>query len=329
MSRFAKRSSAATRALWPSRLQPVEVAYLSLQRTQRGLVGMLVVCAVLGMTVFRVPPGTLGNRTFLPIIFSTSLLTFAYIVRNAMVLPAAGGIAPQPPRPETAQALEPQQSHRAGRCARAVGLMGFAMQLLGAATLHCAHPLCHCHRLSVSAAARQAIAVPAPEAGRLQCCLRKEICLQGDRPCASRRHAECPAGHRPLLAGHPRQRFHLCQRADSARSGNPADRPGRSGRADRAVLANLEAILTGGWQQPGESRAHQRLSQGHGRIRRHERRLRTLLSLRGSGAFHRRGRPPAQGCPRRNRRHRPGWLIPDTIPSRRNNPVAAFVSSCQ
>ena len=132
MSRFAKRTQPQPVAL-AFQTQPVAVAYLSLQRTQRALVAMLAVCAVLGMTVFRVPPGTLGNRTFLPIIFSTSLLTLAYVVRNAMVLPALAELR-----------RDPRNAQLLGRWSRnnlivlalcgAVGLMGFAMQLLGAAT---------------------------------------------------------------------------------------------------------------------------------------------------------------------------------------------------
>jgi disulfide bond formation protein DsbB len=132
MSRFAKKIQSQPGAL-PLHIQSVEFAYLSLQRTQRGLVGMLIACAILGMTVFQGPPGTLGNRTFLPIILSTSLLAFAYTVRNSFVLPS---LAELRRNPRDAMALK-----RWGRnnlivqclCA-AVGLLGFAMQLLGAAT---------------------------------------------------------------------------------------------------------------------------------------------------------------------------------------------------
>jgi len=116
MSRFSQKAESQPPTLPPS-IQSVEFAYISLQRTQRGLVGMLVACAILGMTVFRVPPGTLGSRTFLPIICSTTLLTFAYTVRNAMVLPSLAEL------------------RRIVQCLCAVvGLLGFAMQLLGAAT---------------------------------------------------------------------------------------------------------------------------------------------------------------------------------------------------
>jgi hypothetical protein len=132
MSRFANKARSRPAAL-PSHAQPVAFAYLSLQRTQRGLAGMLALCAVLGMTVFRGRPGTLGNRTYLPIIASTTLLTLAYTIRNAMVLPSLAELRRNP--------RDPQLLKRWGRnnlivlslCA-VVGLMGFAMQLLGAAT---------------------------------------------------------------------------------------------------------------------------------------------------------------------------------------------------
>jgi hypothetical protein len=133
MSRFAKKNQANPAAL-SFQTQPVEFAYLSLVRTQRGLVGMLIGCAILGMTVFHGPSGTLGYKTFLPVILSTSLLTFAYTIRNSMVLPSLADLRRNP---RDTKALK-----RWGRyslivqclCA-AVGLMGFAMQLWGAATL--------------------------------------------------------------------------------------------------------------------------------------------------------------------------------------------------
>jgi hypothetical protein len=132
MSRYTKKASSDPAALaFP--VQPVAVAYLSLQRTQRALVGMLVACSVLGMTVFHVPPGTLGNRTFLPIIFSTSLLTFAYIARNAFVLPALSELRRNPGDRQRLQRWSRYNLIVQSLCA-AVGLMGFAMQLAGAAT---------------------------------------------------------------------------------------------------------------------------------------------------------------------------------------------------
>ncbi len=132
MSRYAKKQQAAPVVI-PVQTQAVEYAYVSLQRTQRGLVGMLVACAVLGMTVFRVPPGTLGSRTFLPIILSTSLLTFAYTIRNAMVLPSLAELRRSPRNGDALRRWHRNNLIVMCLCA-AVGLLGFAMQLLGAAT---------------------------------------------------------------------------------------------------------------------------------------------------------------------------------------------------
>jgi len=132
MSHFAKKARSRPAAL-PSHTQPVQFAYLSLQRTQRGLVGMLAVCAVLGMTVFQGRPGTLGNRTYLPIIVSTTLLTLAYTIRNSMVLPSLAELRRNPRDPQVLQRWSRNNLIVQSLCA-AVGLLGFAMQLLGAAT---------------------------------------------------------------------------------------------------------------------------------------------------------------------------------------------------
>ncbi|SRR6266568_5346609 len=132
MSRFAERKQSEPVVL-PVHTQAIEFAYLSLQRTQRGLIGMLIACAVLGMTVFRVPPGTLGSRTFLPIILSTSLLTFAYTVRNSMVLTALADLRRNPRDPQSLKRWTRYTLIVQSLCA-AVGLTGFAVQLLGAAT---------------------------------------------------------------------------------------------------------------------------------------------------------------------------------------------------
>src|ERR1700674_3160285 len=132
MSRFAKKAQSQPGAL-PLQTQPIEFAYLSLQRTQRGLAGMLIACAILGMTVFQGPPGTLGNRTFLPIILSTSLLAFAYTVRNSMVLPSLAELRRNPRDPKALKVWGRNNIIVQNLCA-AVGLLGFAMQLLGAAT---------------------------------------------------------------------------------------------------------------------------------------------------------------------------------------------------
>jgi hypothetical protein len=132
MSRFAKKAQSQPTAL-PVSLQSIEFAYISLQRTQRGLVGMLIACAVLGMTVFQGQPGTLGSRTFLPIIFSTTLLTFAYTIRNSMVLPSLADLRRNPRDEKILKRWSRNNLIVQCLCA-AVGLLGFAMQLLGAST---------------------------------------------------------------------------------------------------------------------------------------------------------------------------------------------------
>jgi|GEM_PF-1420596 hypothetical protein len=131
MSRFAKKTQSESTTL-PIHVQAVEVAFVSLERTQRGLVGMLIACAVLGMTVFQGPPGTLGHRTFLPVIFSTTLLTFAYTVRNSMVLPALAELRRDPRDQQALKRWSRNNLIVQSLCA-GVGLMGFAMQLMGAA----------------------------------------------------------------------------------------------------------------------------------------------------------------------------------------------------
>ncbi len=131
MSRFVKKARTHSRAL-PIHTQPVEFAYLSLQRTQRGLVGMLAICAVLGMTLFQSTQGMLGHRLYLPVILSTSLLTFAYTIRNSMVLPSLAELRRNPRDPKLLKRWSRNNLIVQSLCA-AVGLTGFAMQLLGAA----------------------------------------------------------------------------------------------------------------------------------------------------------------------------------------------------
>jgi hypothetical protein len=132
MSRYAEKSHSQPAAP-PATLQSVQDAYISLQRTQRGLVGMLLACAVLGSTIFRVSAGTLGSRTFLPIILSTTLLTFAYTARNSMVLPSLAELRRNPRDPQLLRRWSRNNLIVQSLCAL-VGLTGFAMQLLGAAT---------------------------------------------------------------------------------------------------------------------------------------------------------------------------------------------------
>jgi hypothetical protein len=132
MSRFSEKARSEPAAV-PLSMQSVQVAYLSLQRTQRALVGMLVACAVLGTTVFHAPSGSLGNRSFLPVILSTALLTFAYTLRTSMVLPSLMELRRNPRDPKILKRWSRNNFIVLTLCA-AVGLMGFALQLFGAAT---------------------------------------------------------------------------------------------------------------------------------------------------------------------------------------------------
>ena len=113
--------------------EAVQVAYLSLQRTQLGLVVLLAICALLGLTVFRAPRPLLGHRIFMPVIFSTVLLTFAYTVRNSMVLPALDRLRRNPRDPKLLKSWSRSSLAVLMLCA-AVGMMAFALQLAGAAT---------------------------------------------------------------------------------------------------------------------------------------------------------------------------------------------------
>jgi len=115
----------------PASTQSVQAAYAALQRAQRGLVGMIVACAILGFTVLHGPAGALGNRVYLPVILSTSLLTFAYIFRNQMV---ASSLDELRRNPRDAKALRRWQRNNLIVMAlvAAVGLTGFGLQLFGA-----------------------------------------------------------------------------------------------------------------------------------------------------------------------------------------------------
>jgi disulfide bond formation protein DsbB len=133
MSRFANKTQSQSGTL-PYQTQAVEYAYLSLIRTQRGLIGMLIACAILGLTVFRVPQGRLGNKTFWPIILSTSLLTFAFTIRNSMVLPSLSELRRNPRDAKVLGRWSRNNLIVQSLCA-AVGLIGFGLQLLGASTI--------------------------------------------------------------------------------------------------------------------------------------------------------------------------------------------------
>ena len=113
-------------------VQAVEAAYLALQGTQRTVVGMLVACAIIGTVMFRGMRSVLGNRIYLPVIAATALLTFAYTARNSLVLPALAELRRNPRDPRLLKRWSRNNLIVQGLCA-AVGMTGFALQLLGAA----------------------------------------------------------------------------------------------------------------------------------------------------------------------------------------------------
>ena len=131
MSRFSQKSRTRP-GLATTNIQAVDSAYQALQRAQRGLVGMVIVCAFLGTFVLRVPPGELGNRSYLPVIFATSLLAFAYTLRNSLVLPSLAELRRNPRDPELLRRWSRNNLIVQGLCT-AVGLSGFGVQLMGAA----------------------------------------------------------------------------------------------------------------------------------------------------------------------------------------------------
>ena len=133
MSRFSEKRAQSKPVALASPLPSLEAAYLSLQRTQRALVGILVACALLGSTVLRAPSGTLGSRSFLPAIIGASLLTFAFTARNVMVLPSLAELRRNPRDPKLLRRWSRNNLIVQSLCAL-VGLIGFALQLLGAAT---------------------------------------------------------------------------------------------------------------------------------------------------------------------------------------------------
>jgi len=124
MSRFAQRAQ--------TDVQSVEAAYTALQRSQRTVVGMLVACALVGTVMFRGVRNVLGNRIYLPVIVATTLLGFAYTLRNSMVLPALAELRRNPGDPVRLKRWSRGNLIVQGLCA-AVGLSGFALQILGAA----------------------------------------------------------------------------------------------------------------------------------------------------------------------------------------------------
>jgi hypothetical protein len=133
MSRFAKQraeSQSQPRAI-SSHIQSVEYAFISLQRTQRGLIGMLTACAIIGMTTLKVPPAPISNRTLVPIILSTTLLILAYSLRTSMVLPSLEALRRNPGDPKILSRWSRNSLIVICLCGT-VGVMGFATQLMGA-----------------------------------------------------------------------------------------------------------------------------------------------------------------------------------------------------
>jgi len=123
----------------------------------------------LGMTVFRVPPGTLGSRTFLPIICSHTCSP-SHTVRNAMVLPSLAELR-----------RNPRDAALLKRWSRNNLIVQCLCAVVGCSDLPCtsrsrhahrAYPLRHRRRLSVSAASGQTLAVLSA-ARRLECFLLK------------------------------------------------------------------------------------------------------------------------------------------------------------
>jgi hypothetical protein len=125
MSRFAEKHR--TQA---SQIQEVEAAYTSLMRAQRGFVGVMIACALLGATVLHGRQTAPVGRLYLPVILATALLTFAFVMRNALVLPALAELRRDPRNPKLLRRWGRFTLMVQGLCV-AVGLTGFALQLIG------------------------------------------------------------------------------------------------------------------------------------------------------------------------------------------------------
>ena len=125
MSRFAERYRTQ-----PGQIQQVETAYLSLMRAQRAFVGVMIACALLGATVLHGRQTAPVGRLYLPVILATALLTFAFVMRNAMVLPALAELRRDPRNPLLLRRWGRFTLMVQGLCV-AVGLTGFALQLMG------------------------------------------------------------------------------------------------------------------------------------------------------------------------------------------------------
>lgn len=115
----------------PASLEAVQVAYNRLRTTQRAFLLIIVACAAFGFTLGR-GQGSLGNRTYLPVIFATTVLTLAYTLRNSLVLPSLGELR-RNPHNAVALARWHRNSVIVMALCAAMGLLGLALQLFGAA----------------------------------------------------------------------------------------------------------------------------------------------------------------------------------------------------
>lgn len=130
MSRFAQKyrsQPGAAAGQYPA----IESAYVALMRALRWFVGMLIAGAILGQTVLHGPRVLLGRRTFLPAIFASSLMALAYTLRNRLVLPSLAELRANP-RDTAALRRWSRNNLIVQFLCSAVGLTGFALQLLGA-----------------------------------------------------------------------------------------------------------------------------------------------------------------------------------------------------
>lgn len=132
MSRFAQKYRSQPGAA-SGQVQAVENAYVSLMRAQRALVTMLLVCAILGIKLLHGPTGALGQKIYLPVIFATSILTLAFTLRSRLVLPSLAELRSNPRDPKLLKSWGRNTVIVQLLCA-AVGLTGFFLQLMGAAT---------------------------------------------------------------------------------------------------------------------------------------------------------------------------------------------------
>ena len=130
MSRFAQKYRSEPGAA-ATQFPAVQSAYTALMRAQRWFVGMLITCAILGLTVLHGPPALLGRRLFLPAILASSLMALAFTLRNRLVLPSLAELRANPRDAGTLRRWSRNNLIVQFLCS-AVGLTGFALQLLGA-----------------------------------------------------------------------------------------------------------------------------------------------------------------------------------------------------